>query len=341
VQIDRRFGAARILVSGAFLFAAAIPAAAQTYTVTRLAPAGATRTSATAINNAGQVIGRFQNATGESRIFLYRDGTMQELETFGGTMSHAYRINQSGEIVGFSQTASGDYRAFRYAGGGLKALQTFGGGFSAAMGINRFGQVVAYSQLPGEHVTHGVFDDGTTAFDLGTLDGARIDVVDINDAGHVIGHRYPDHHGGFRHAFVYDGTEVNLLGSFGGDTTTATDVNELAQIVGYSATATGEIRAFLYDGGVMRGLGLLPGGTQSLAYGIDNLGRIVGAADSDGTGLQAVLYSGGLILNLNTLIPTGSGWVLVAARAINDQGQIVGDGIIDGKEQAFLLTPVQ
>jgi probable HAF family extracellular repeat protein len=31
----------------------------------------------------------------------------------------------------------------------------------------------------------------------------------------------------------------------------------------------------------------------------------------------------------------------VAARAINDQGQIVGDGIIDGKEQAFLLTPVQ
>ncbi|HEY3701676.1 MAG TPA: hypothetical protein VGL32_05420, partial [Acidimicrobiales bacterium] len=43
--------------------------------------------------------------------------------------------------------------------------------------------------------------------------------------------------------------------------------------------------------------------------------------------------------DLNSLIPAGSGWVLDQARAINDAGQIVGWGTINGHEHAFLLTP--
>jgi hypothetical protein len=38
--------------------------------------------------------------------------------------------------------------------------------------------------------------------------------------------------------------------------------------------------------------------------------------------------------------PTGSGWVLYEAHAINDAGEIVGSGTINGQEHAFLLTPV-
>lgn len=44
--------------------------------------------------------------------------------------------------------------------------------------------------------------------------------------------------------------------------------------------------------------------------------------------------------NLNRLIPANSGWQLTVARAINDAGQIVGDGILNGQQRAFLLTPV-
>lgn len=43
--------------------------------------------------------------------------------------------------------------------------------------------------------------------------------------------------------------------------------------------------------------------------------------------------------NLNALIPADSGWALTAATAINDAGQIVGTGILDGQTRAFLLTP--
>jgi hypothetical protein len=46
------------------------------------------------------------------------------------------------------------------------------------------------------------------------------------------------------------------------------------------------------------------------------------------------------MLDLNDLIPAGSGFTLQAARGINDAGQIAGFGTFDGATHAFLLTPV-
>ena len=45
------------------------------------------------------------------------------------------------------------------------------------------------------------------------------------------------------------------------------------------------------------------------------------------------------MVDLNTLLPADSGWVLLSANAINDAGQIVGEGTLDGEPRAFLLTP--
>src|SRR6185503_7829555 len=41
------------------------------------------------------------------------------------------------------------------------------------------------------------------------------------------------------------------------------------------------------------------------------------------------------------LIPQDSGWTLISARGINNQGQIVGFGTHNGQTRAFLLTPSQ
>jgi uncharacterized protein (TIGR03437 family) len=43
--------------------------------------------------------------------------------------------------------------------------------------------------------------------------------------------------------------------------------------------------------------------------------------------------------DLNTLIPADTGWILSLASGINDSGQIVGNGAINGVSHAFLLTP--
>jgi len=44
------------------------------------------------------------------------------------------------------------------------------------------------------------------------------------------------------------------------------------------------------------------------------------------------------MVDLNTLIPANSGWVLVTANSINGEGRIVGTGTINGASHAFLLT---
>jgi len=41
------------------------------------------------------------------------------------------------------------------------------------------------------------------------------------------------------------------------------------------------------------------------------------------------------MLDLNKLIPRNSGWLLQVARAINDQGQILDLGMLNGQNEAF------
>jgi probable HAF family extracellular repeat protein len=93
--------------------------------------------------------------------------------------------------------------------------------------------------------------------------------------------------------------------------------------------------------GSMLDLGVLPEGSLSAAEGINNAGQVVGASDFSGR-LHAFVWSPSTgMLDLNSLIPANSGWVLEFAYAINDLGQIVGYGTLNGQQtpEAFLLTP--
>ena len=60
---------------------------------------------------------------------------------------------------------------------------------------------------------------------------------------------------------------------------------------------------------------------------------------SDGSA-RAFLYSGGVVTDLNSMISTDSGWLLKTADDINDMGQIVGTGRLNGSNRMFLLTPI-
>ena len=46
------------------------------------------------------------------------------------------------------------------------------------------------------------------------------------------------------------------------------------------------------------------------------------------------------LLDLNNLIPSGSGWILGGAYDINASGQIVGYGTINGETHAYLMNPI-
>jgi hypothetical protein len=49
----------------------------------------------------------------------------------------------------------------------------------------------------------------------------------------------------------------------------------------------------------------------------------------------------GVALDLNAMIPANSGWVLIQANDISDDGHIVGVGVLNGRYALFLLTPVR
>ena len=90
-------------------------------------------------------------------------------------------------------------------------------------------------------------------------------------------------------------------------------------------------------GGKMTDLGTL-GGQGSWAVAINDSGQVVGDAQTGGGGADAFLYQHGVMIDLNRLLPKGSGWSLGIATAINDAGQIVGSGEHNGESHAFLLT---
>ena len=79
-----------------------------------------------------------------------------------------------------------------------------------------------------------------------------------------------------------------------------------------------------------------------MAYAINVFGQVVGYSNITGNAETHAFFSDvtGSMLDLNDLIPAGSGWVLREARGINDLGQIAGTGTNPiGQTEAFLLTP--
>ncbi len=90
----------------------------------------------------------------------------------------------------------------------------------------------------------------------------------------------------------------------------------------------------------MYDLGTL-GGHSSNALDINNKGQIVGNSHILNGDSHAFLYdSANGMLDLNDFIDPDSGWVLTIAYGINDLGQIIGSGEINGQTHAFLMTPI-
>ena len=92
----------------------------------------------------------------------------------------------------------------------------------------------------------------------------------------------------------------------------------------------------------MQDLGTFPGAVVTVApccNTINDRGEVVGfSIDGMGTFARSS-WQDKVPMDLNTLIPPGSPWYLQRASSINDVGEIVGSGLIDGNVHAFLATP--
>jgi probable HAF family extracellular repeat protein len=130
---------------------------------------------------------------------------------------------------------------------------------------------------------------------------------------------------------------VTVLPTLGGTSTFAADINDAGEVVGWSFTADGQQRAFLWTAaGGMRDLGTLGGGSSS-ASAINEAGQIVGTSGSTDAknARHAFLWTPGSgMRDLGTLSAQFS-----VATGINDNGLVVGNNVVlNFRNRAFLWT---
>jgi probable HAF family extracellular repeat protein len=292
-----------------------------------------------ALNDNGAVVGISSTSTQKNpQAFLFQGGTLTNIgttltSTFGATTSFGTGINNSGTVVGTYALANGgsvstnnNTFGFVYKGGTPTQLPTLAGLDTAAIGINNAGTIVGFSNTA-VATPHAFSYDGTTMKDLGTLPGQTSSAAfAINSAGDIVG-------------YSTSGTAA------GGGTVDSADAVAGALGVKFDAAFAGAAAfagdAFFYNHTTqsMSSLGTL-GGMISAALGINDSDQIVGISTDASGDFNAFLDNdGSVMINLNTLLPAGSGWTLLSANGINNAGDIVGVGELDGTFQAYLLSP--
>jgi probable HAF family extracellular repeat protein len=290
---------------------------------------------ATGLNDMGDAICDSDTPDWWQHASVYRGGRLVDLGVLpGGSFSTAISLNDAGDVAGQGDTADFSIRGFLFRNDQLTDIGSLGGGYSFVTDMNASGHIVGESWTDMFESRAFVFRDGTMT-DLETLGGSSSKAWGINDKGVIVGES-TDVTGNTR-AFRFSSGSMEDLGTLGGSAAAAYAINNAGDILGDSLIADDlDYHAFLFVGGRMLDLGTL-GGTYSASAAMNNLGHVIGDAE-DATGMIVpFLWKDGTMVDLNSLLPENSGWVLYTAYHINDLGHIVGYGTLNGEFAWYML----
>ncbi len=289
---------------------------------------GSVRLSPNAINNNGMVVGTapYCCGNGPTKGFSW---TETGGKTFDPNYNSEYRaVNNKGDIAG---TMGGSNRFFwptvRAASGQYFQRYTFPNP-GMAVSINDVGFATGYAG--------GISALWSYVQNQWTPISFRSTAINNNNA--IVGHSLTSP----ATAMIYDPfSGERSLGTLGA-TSIASDINDAGIVVGHGTSNSGACTngcGFIYNpvGGI-KALPKLASGS-AVAKSVNISGDSVGSSFDANNKNRAVLWNNGVIIDLNTRIPSTSGWILQDAVGINDNGQIVGTGTLNGVFQIFVLTP--
>jgi probable HAF family extracellular repeat protein len=337
-----RLLAATVLALAWSGLASSVSSGAQPYDLTDLGSLGGVKGSGAYALSGGIVAGySFVQGSTFVHAMLNDHGTVLDLGTLGGTQSLARAINTSGTVVGWAYAPGLAWqRAFLWQHGVMTDLGTFGGVASDAHDINDAGVVVGWALDADGNERAFWWTDGVL-HDMGTFGGTGSSALAVNASNDIVGWASTPGEDEI-HAFLgKPGSQIYDLGTLGGPASYGWGVNNLVHVCGWSMIQSNNpaSRGFLWADGIMKSLGTL-GGIYSAGFGLNDLDQVVGASTRADEVQVAFLWSNDQMVDLNTLLPPGNGWLLTAAYAIDANGAIVGEGVRpDGAPRAFLLTP--
>jgi probable HAF family extracellular repeat protein len=202
---------------------------------------------------------------------------------------------------------------------------------------------------PGTFVYHAFESHNGVMTDLGALPGANkcSNAQTINELGEVAGNSENDEIDPFLglyqiRAVVWKNRRIIDLGTLGGNESAAFTINNRGQVVGWATNdipdpysfygAGSQVRAFLWEKGMMRDLGTL-GGPDSQAIFLNDRGQVAGDSyinftpnpDSGVPTSDPFLWENGKMLDLGTLGGTSGqpNW-------LNRRGQVAGTSNLAG-----------
>jgi probable HAF family extracellular repeat protein len=231
--------------------------------------------------------------------------------------------------------------AFRWANHQMELLEALGGPYSTGLAINAAG-VVAGSAQANNGARHAAVWKAKQPRDLGLLGhGDYSSARDINDQGDVVGEANAVATGKPQ-AFLWHGGKMRQLPTLpGGTTCSAQAINNSGVVIGSCDLPNGLGHSVIWRNGSVEDLGIIGEAAEasSLALDINSRNQVVGVAQPEDGKLKAFLWEKGKMIDLNQVIDPHSGWKLLVASRINDQGEILGRGYLKGSIHAFSLEP--
>jgi probable HAF family extracellular repeat protein len=264
--------------------------------------------------------------------------TITELGTLPGTTSStATAISDNGLVTGYSVNGpNGTPQAWVYSNGQMTPVTPIGGGIPKA--INDSGQVVGGNftsindsgQYVGTQGVNGVLVSGGVTTILNNFYPTV-----INNSG-VIGGGFADPTTGTGAPALYQNGQVTNLDKILGVTSSnglVTALSNNGDAYFYYLDKSNQPNYMILKA---NGQQILPVTSDGPYSSINSSIQLVG-------GFSSNIFQNGTYTALTNLLPVSSSsqWEYLDGVAINDAGQIVGNGVLtNGQSEAFLMTPL-